>query len=578
MFPRMRGRIFQRLPVLGALAAATSWFADGTGTATSPARVEFTHLGTGEYAQLASALQDSPPRDGTGTAGSPTDARLSSFASEAPSTTADKPPETTLERAERSRQAAEEALRKSVLPQPMGRERFSALLNAIHPALASDAALLDAHASYLGVVEQQRETTSRQILRLLPAAYRFDAARQAFTPRATPELVALLSLREKSQRAIAAAERALLDGTSSATPPDRRAQFANAILAWRLEQLPAEQLLASTRLTLLEILQQLRLTAETRESLAATLTDYATALARAVDTRSTLLPELERQRALIETTAGALWLYAPDETSGPTDAQLAALDDQAFATELAIRDIHFDALVRLRARLQPRDGRRLVELWQRAVHPELFEDERMLARMVEDTLAHPSFTADQDAALLDALETSYQRLEPLSRAACEAADLVLPRLAGGGMSAMAAEIDARIAVADAQTRRRAFVKEAMQRVRGMLGDADPAMTARIDDAIYTIDSLGRADQFEARTLAVRRDALADEPAARPAGKTAPGNAATGTPGPAPNGADAPTPDRPNAADDASASPREPQADTPPRSGRGSRGGRRTSDR
>ena len=130
------------------------------------------------------------------------------------------------------------------------------------------------------------------------------------------------------------------------------------------------------------------------------------------------------------------------------DPRLAALDDQAFATELAIRDIHFDALVRIRARLQPRDGRRLVELWQRAVHPELFEDERMLARMVEDTLAHPSFTADQDAALLDALETSYQRLEPLSRAACEAADLVLPRLAGGGMSAMAAEIDARIAVAD----------------------------------------------------------------------------------------------------------------------------------
>jgi hypothetical protein len=104
------------------------------------------------------------------------------------------------------------------------------------------------------------------------------------------------------------------------------------------------------------------------------------------------------------------------------------------------------------------------------------------------------------------------------------------------------------------------------------------MTAPNDAALYTLDSLGRADQFEARTLAVRRDALADEPAARPAGKTAPGNAATGTPGPAPNGADAPTPDRPNAADDASASPREPQADTPPRSGRGSRGGRRTSDR
>jgi hypothetical protein len=484
--------------------------------------------------------------------------------------------ESLVERAERARLAAEESLRKSVLPAPMERERFRVLLAAIEETLPSDPALLDAHAAYLTVVEQQRETTSRQILRLLPASYRFDAARQAFTPRSTPELVALLSLRDKSQRAIATAERALLDRVAGATPPDRRPQLADALLAWRLERLPTEQLLASTRLTLTELLGQLRLPPEIREALNATLADYATELAGAMDARTNLLPELERQRALAETTAGTLWRYAPDDVSGPVDAQIAGLDDRAFESELAIRDIHFETLARLRARLQPREGRRLVELWQRAVHPELFEDERLLSRIVEDTLAHPSFNADQDTALLDALETSYQRLEPLSRAACEAADQVLPRLGGGGKAAMAAEIEARIAVAEAQARRRAFVKEAMQRIRGMLGDADPAMTARIDDAIYTIDSLGRADQFEARTLAIRRDALADEPAARP--PAAPGGRGAGA-GDAPqSGGDAPSPATPRSKDETAAPQEASSPDATPRNGRGGRGGRRAIER
>ena len=68
--------------------------------------------------------------------------------------------------------------------------------------------------------------------------------------------------------------------------------------------------------------------------------------------------------------------------------ELDELDARDFASEIAIRRLHFDALARIRARLQPREGRRVVELWQRTVHPELFDDERLLARMVEETLAH----------------------------------------------------------------------------------------------------------------------------------------------------------------------------------------------
>jgi hypothetical protein len=166
----------------------------------------------------------------------------------------------------------------------MSQERFAEFLRGIDASLALNSDLRDAHDTYLTGIEQQRESTARQILRLLPASYRFDAARLSFLPRPTPELVALLSLREKSAKAIAAAERRLLDAVATATPDAHRASFARATLAWRLEQLPAEQLLPSTRLTLVEFVGELRLDAGTAEALASTVGEYATALARALDT------------------------------------------------------------------------------------------------------------------------------------------------------------------------------------------------------------------------------------------------------------------------------------------------------
>ena len=193
--------------------------------------------------------------------------------------------ETPVERAERARSAAEETLRRSVLPQPMSQERFAEFLGGIDTSLALNSDLRDAHDTYLTGIEQQRESTARQILRLLPASYRFDAARLSFLPRPTPELVALLSLREKSAKAIAAAERRLLDAVATATPDAHRASFARATLAWRLEQLPTEQLLPSTRLTLVEFVGELRLAAGTAEALASPVGEYATALARALDAR-----------------------------------------------------------------------------------------------------------------------------------------------------------------------------------------------------------------------------------------------------------------------------------------------------
>lgn len=411
------------------------------------------------------------------------------------------------DRRDRNRAAAEEALARSAVPSPMDEARFLRLLRETDATLESNRELLEGHARYLGSIERQTRTAARQIQRLLAASYRFDAAREAFVPRPTPELIALLSLRDRSLRTIESEEQTLLDAVSGAVDAAHRPAFARALLAWRLEQLPTENRLPSTRITVLDGLARVRLDEATAAAIEPVVTEYATALAKAFAERSRRVAESEAARAITETTAGLLWRYAPEDSRAAIETSLAAIDDAEFATEVAIRDIQFNAVEKLRTRLQPRDGRRLVESWQRAMHPELFDDERLLSRIVEETLAHPAFDDDQDTALLDALESCYQRLEPLSRAACEAADLVVPRALTGGPDAMVAEIDARLAVIDAQLKRRGPIRDAMQRARIMLGDSDAELTGRIEDAIYTIDSLNRADQFDQRALAARRDAI-----------------------------------------------------------------------
>jgi uncharacterized protein (DUF2267 family) len=260
------------------------------------------------------------------------------------------------------------------------------------------------------------------------------------------------------------------------------------------------------------VLPKITIAAEKRAALDDWLTPYATALAKSLSERAALMRTNDSARAITEVTAGTLWRYAPAEITSAVEKQLAELDDREFASELSLRTVHFDALARIRPRLDPKDGRRLVELWQQMLHPSLFDDERLLSRVVEQSIAHPAFTADADTALIDVLETSYQRLEPLSRKLCEDADLILPRLAVATPEAMHAEIDARLALIKTQHRRREIIKEALQRVRGMLGDADAEMTARVEDAIASVDSLDRADSFEEKSLAARAQSLADAPA------------------------------------------------------------------
>ena len=188
------------------------------------------------------------------------------------------------------------------------------------------------------------------------------------------------------------------------------------------------------------------------------------------------------------------------------------VDDDEFATEVAIRELHFDTLAKLRGRLSTKEGRRVIEEWQRSVHPELFDDERLLAQLIEASIALPSSTPDTDAAILDAVETAYRRLEPLAREASSAADLVLPRLLDRSDEAVLAEIAARQSVIAVQSKRRAAIRDLVTRVRTIAAATDDKVLAQFTGMAETLAALDRADGFDRASL----DALAAAIAARAA--------------------------------------------------------------
>ena len=443
---------------------------------------------------------------------------------DAPSETTDAPSETTKPAQsdapaaassesprDRVRADAEAALHRSLVPQAMEPAAFSAFLASIDPALTSSEGLVDAFATYTAAMKALAADPGRRMLQLAPAAYLFDGAKEAFAPRATPELVTLLSLRDDAVRDAEKAEKALLVAVEAATPGESRRRFVLERLRLEMGRMPTAALLPSTTLSVADIVAKLKFGPDAMLSIGPTLDSYAARMTDAARARRGLLRDNDALRASVETTAGTLWRYGDRENAAETARALAEIDDGEFAQELEIREIQFDAVARLRARLGALDARRLVESFQRSLHPDLFEDERVLGRIAEELLALPSLDADRTQVAIDVLELSYQRLEPLGRAACEAADLVLPRVLAGlrddgaldSSGAYLDEIRGRIALLDVQRRRRVALKESMQRLRAVLGDGSAELAARFEDLASSMQASERADIFERRALATR---------------------------------------------------------------------------
>ncbi|MBI1303785.1 MAG: hypothetical protein GC172_08355 [Phycisphaera sp.] len=397
---------------------------------------------------------------------------------------------------ERARAEAQQKLDLAALPQPMSEARFTAFLKAVDPALAANAELAASYAAYRESADAAIKAASGRIRDRLPAAYRFDGAREIFVPRHNPELVQTLVLREAALARLAAAERTLLVAVERAADPARRLAFVGERVDWLAERLPRDGLLPSTKLTLFELVARLELSSEVAATIEPVLVAHAEQLGTLLAKRADILSAGDLARARIETEAGSLWRYGLEEPVRATEARLAEVDDAEFASELAIRDLHFESLRRLRGRLPAREGRRLVEEWQRSVHPELFDDERLLAELVESMLGLPASAPGTDEAILEAVDLAFRRVEPLARDASAAADLILPRLVDRSDLAVLEELAARIRLLEIQAKRRAAVRDAVARVRGVVATGDDAVAARFTQLLETIGALERADQFD----------------------------------------------------------------------------------
>lgn len=403
------------------------------------------------------------------------------------------------------RTEAEQALLDALLPKPMSRERLSAFLATIAPGLEIGGQIEAAHALYLDRVRDATRAARTPVAGRVPAAFVFDPAEQSFEPRFTPALVELLAARADAAEAAARAEAVLVRSIESETPADARRRIPLALEAWRTESLPRRGLLASTETSVAALVARIPLEPTLEIGVGQVVAAHAARTADLLGERLALLGANELERARIETEAGPLWRLGPSsDERRALEARLSALDDRAYANEAALRDERLDAIRQLRLRLPATAGRRLVEAWQRAVHPELFDDERLLAELVEASIASTDIADDTRVLLVDTVEQGYRRLEPLAEKCCLAADLLEPRILDRSTFGVVAEIGARMALLEAQIRRRKVLRETFERVRIMLpaGDvaADNEVRRRRDAFVVTLDALDRADAFE-------RDAL-----------------------------------------------------------------------
>lgn len=415
---------------------------------------------------------------------------------------------------ESARREAERRLRQAAIPIPMTNERFTAILGAIDPALAGREDLATGFATYATQAAAIAEAAATRIAGRLAAAYVFDAARETYFPRPNPELVEVLSVRNRCLAQLATLERSLFRTIQLAAAPERRLPIAEAQLGWldeRLGEDGKDGLLPSTKLTLLEIVARSALSPESTAAVEPTLVAHAEKLIALREARLAALRDGELGRARIESEAGTLWRYGPANSVTATDTMLAAIDDGEFRTETAIRDLHFETLRRLRGQLPSDAGRRVVEQWQRSVHPGLFDDERIVATIVRTLIAlpptDPAGDAASDEVLLDLVETAYRRLEPLGRDVAKAADGILPRLVDRSAAGRIAEIEARLDVLAIQAKRRAVLREFVTRVQsGVPAEATDAR-AQVTLLAESLAALERADAFDRTSFTALADSL-----------------------------------------------------------------------
>lgn len=477
------------------------------------------------------------------------------------------PPTPTTSDPEAIREERELAHRRRHIAEPMGAGEIAALGERLALPPEGRTRLAEMATAYATSWEALREQDERAMLVLVPASFSYDHQSQDIDPVHTPELLVFLRLREKHRAAVDSIEDGFWDELETLTPIDRRGEW----LARRLERTrtlhdhPAR--LPAAGIDIAELLPTAGLLPAEITSLSPEMADYREDLDRALRRRDRALRELELRQAEELVNLGPEW------RAGRTDAEALEVDRQlatyAIATILAdteLRDLNRATLESLRKVLMPVSSRKLVEAYQRLVHPSLFEDERSFRRLVESALAIPLGGEEASLAAVELLAGVEDRLRPSGYAAVDMADGILATEALPPGDAATARILLEIKLQQTLAKRRDAIRGSVNQLRDLLASGPPELLAKIDDAAKAVAAQDRAASFLIAGLASRLGevealrALGEEPA-RP---QAEGDSSVQV--------EPSIPDAPPAATPPSR-PDPPRGGGSSRGGRGSRGGR-----
>ena len=465
------------------------------------------------------------------------------------------------------REERELAHRRRHMPEPMTAKEIETLGARLSLDAKGLARLAELSAEYEAAWKALREKDGRAMLVLLPASFSYDHRSQDMDPVHTPELLSFLRLREKHLAGVAEAEARLWRELEGLSDVERRGTFRAVRLerAKELHDRPAR--LPAAGVDLAELVAKSGLTADEIASLAVPIATYREELEKALRKRDGDLRELELRQTEELVNLGPEW------RAGRTDSEALAVDRQlstyAIATILAdteLRELNRTTLESWRKTLLPTSARKLVEAYQRLVHPALFEDERSFRRLVEAAIALPLGGDDISLASLELLAGIEERLRPTGYAAVDMADGILATEGLPPGDAAMARILLEMKLQQTLAKRRESIASAVNQLRMLIPPGQTEFLERVDDAARTIAAQDRAGEFLLGGLARRLGevetlrALGEEPA-RP---QAAGDSGVQVEPSAPEAPPAATPPT---------SPEPPKTNWSSRGGRGSRGGR-----
>lgn len=421
------------------------------------------------------------------------------------------------------REERELAHRRRHMPEPMADREIAGLGERLELDAKGLERLAELTAEYVATWDAIREKDGRAMLVLLPASFSYDHRSQDIDPVHTPELLSFLRLRERHLAAIDEAETRLWRELEGVTDVERRGQFQ----ALRLERTktlhdhPAR--LPAAGVDLAELLGKCGLTPDEVASLAVPVATYREELGKALRKRDRALRELELRQAEEVVNLGPEW------RAGRTEAEALAVDRQlsnyAVASILAdteLRDLNRATLESMRKSLLPTSARKLVEAYQRLVHPALFEDERGFRRLVEAAIALPIGADDASLAALELLAGIEDRLRPTGYAAVDMADGILATEGLPPGDAAVARILLEMKLQQTLAKRRTAIREAVNQLRMLLPPAQVEFLAKVEDSAKTLAAQDRAGEFLLAGLSKRLGevealrVLGEDPALPPA--------------------------------------------------------------